>query len=91
MAPTWAGPGLFLIHFLPNYFQNSGNFFQVTCKIRTSLARSDIFFQDTNNNAQSFQILEVKSDRFLQKVYGSSTRDHTDQFKSEYNNILIYF
>ena len=43
--------------------------------------RSDIscrfrrFLQDTcKNNALSSKILEVKSDRFLQKMYGSSTR-----------------
>ena len=38
------------------------------------LAKPDIFFQDTcKNNALSSKILEVKSDRFLQKMYGSST------------------
>ena len=44
----------------------------ISCKI---LARSDIFFQDTcKNNALPFKVLEVKSARFLEKMYGSSIR-----------------
>ena len=67
-------------HFLPRYFQDQA----FSSKL---LPRSDTFlqdlayqifsckiFQDTcKNNALSSKILEVKSERFLQKMYGSST------------------
>ena len=59
--------------FLPSYLQDqifSGKILQdqtFSCKI----------FQDTcKNNALSSKILEVKSDRFLQKMYESSTGDY---------------
>ena len=53
----------------------SGIFFQVTSKIHTCLARdfSNVFQDTRKNNAWSCKILEIKSDRFLQKMYGSST------------------
>ena len=60
-------------HFLPR----SDIFLQDLARPDTflqDLARPDIIFQDTcKNNALSSKILEVKSDRFLQKMYGSST------------------
>ena len=58
-------------HFLPNYFQDS----HISCKILQDQTFSSKIFQDTcKNNALSSKIFEVKSDRFLQKFYGSSTR-----------------
>ena len=46
-----------------------------SCKILQDQTFSCKIFQDTcKNNALSSKILEVKSDRFLQKMYGGSTR-----------------
>ena len=57
-------------HFLPSYYQDS----HISCKILQDQIFSSKIFQDTcKNNALSSKILEVKSDRFLQKIYGSST------------------
>ena len=57
-------------HFLPSYFQDS----HIFCKILQDQTFSSKIFQDTcKNNALYSKILEVKSDRFLQKMYGSST------------------
>ena len=67
-------------HFLPSYFQDQ--IFSckilpdqtISCKILQDQTLSSKIFQDTcKNNALSSKILEVKSDRFLQKMYGSST------------------
>ena len=45
-----------------------------SCKILQDQTLSFKIFQDTcKNNALSSKILEVKSDRFLQEMYGSST------------------
>ena len=56
--------------FLPSYFQDQ----IFSCKILQDQTFSSKIFQDTcKNNALSCKILEVKSDRFLQKMYGSST------------------
>ena len=77
--------------FLPRYFQDSDISFKILQDqtfsskllprfrhIFQDLARSDIFFQDTcKNNALSSKVFEMKSDRFLQKMYGSSTRVYT--------------
>ena len=74
--------------FFPSYFQDqafSSKLLPRSDIFLQDLARPDIFlqdqtfsckiFQDTcKNNALSSKILEVKSDRFLQKMYGSSTR-----------------
>ena len=69
-------------HFLPSYFQDqiiSCKILQdqtFSCKIFQDQTFSCKIFQDTcKNNALSSKILEVKSDRFLQKTYGSSTGD----------------
>ena len=60
-------------HFLPSYFQDQ----IFSCKILQDQALSSKIFRDTcKNNALSSKILEVKSDRFLQEMYGSSTRVH---------------
>ena len=66
--------------FLPSYFQDqifSCKILQdqtFSCKILQDQTFSCKIFQDTcKNNALSSKILEVKSDRFLQKMYGSST------------------
>ena len=46
----------------------------ISCKILQDQTFFSKFFQGTcKNNALSSKILEVKSDRFLQKMYGSST------------------
>ena len=56
--------------FLPSYFQDQ----IFSCKDLQDQTFSCKIFQDTcKNNALSSKILEVKSDRFLQKMYGSST------------------
>ena len=67
-------------HFLPSYFQVqifSCKILQdqtFSCKILQDQTLSSKIFQDTcKNNALSSKILEVKSDRFLQERYGSST------------------
>ena len=67
-------------HFLPSYFQDqifSCKILQdqtFSCKILQDQTLSSKIFQDTcKNNALSSKILEVKSDRFLQEMYGSST------------------
>ena len=58
--------------FCPSYFQDS----LISCEILQDKTFSCMIFQDTcKNNALSFKILKVKSDRFLQKMNGSSTRD----------------
>ena len=55
----------------------SGIFFKLLPRFThflQNLPRSDNFFQDTcKNNALSSKILEVKFDRFLRKMYWSST------------------
>ena len=57
-------------HFLPRYFQDQ----IFSWKILQDQTLSSKIFQDTcKNNAMSFKILQVKSDRFLQEMYGSST------------------
>ena len=67
-------------HFLPRYFQDQIFSWKIlqdqtfSCKILQDQTLSSKIFQDTcKNNAMSFKILEVKSDRFLQEMYGSST------------------
>ena len=69
-------------HFLPSYFQDqifSCKILQdqtFSCKILQDQTLSSKIFQDTcKNNALSSKILEVKSDRFLQEMYRSSTGD----------------
>ena len=68
-------------HFLPSYFQDqifSCKILQdqtFSSKILQDQTLSSKIFQDTcKNNALSSKILKVKSDRFLQEMYGSSTR-----------------
>ena len=57
-------------HFLPSYFQDQ----TFSCKILQDQTFSSKIFQDTcKNNALSSKIFVVKSDRFLKKMYGSST------------------
>ena len=59
-------------HFLPSYFQDQ----IFSCKILQDQTFSCKIFQYTcKNNALSSNILEVKSARFLQEMYGSSTGD----------------
>ena len=67
-------------HFLPSYFQDQIFSCKILkdqtfyCKILQDQTLSSKIFQDTcKNNALSSKILEVKSDRFLQEMYGSST------------------
>ena len=67
-------------HFLPSYFQDqilSCKILQdqtFSCKILQDQTLSSKILQDTcKNNALFSKILEVKSDRFLQEMYGSST------------------
>ena len=78
-------------HFLPSYFQDqifSCKILQdqtFSCKILQDQTLSSKIFQDTcKNNALSSKILEVKSDRFLQEMYGSSTGE-TQHFCSVSN------
>ena len=57
-------------HFLSSYLQDS----HISCKILQDQTFFSKIFQDTcKNNALSFKILEKKSDKFLQKMYGSWT------------------
>ena len=74
-------------HFLPGYFQDQILSCKVlqdqtfSCKILQDQTFSCKIFQDTcKNNALSSKILEVKSDRFLQKMYGSSTGENATDF-----------
>ena len=58
--------------FPPSYFQVS----HISCKILHDQTFSSKIFQDTcKNNTLTSKILEVKSDRFSQKMYGISTGD----------------
>ena len=66
--------------FLTRFLQDetfSSKMFQdsdISCKILQDHTFSSQLFQDTyKNNALSSKILEMKSERFLQKMFGSST------------------
>ena len=72
-------------HFLPNYFQGqafSSKLLSSFTHFLQDLARPDIFskiFQDTcKDNTLSSKILEVKSERLLQKLYGNSTSEYSE-------------
>ena len=78
--------------FLPSYFQDqifSCKILQdqtFSCKILQDQTLASKIFQDTcKNNALSSKILEVKSDRFLQERYGSSTGER------KYPSHLLYY
>ena len=99
LLPRW---GIFfqvtskIRHFLPSYFQDqifSCKILQdqtFSCKILQDQTLSSKIFQDTcKNNALSSKILEVKSDRFLQEMYGSSTGDRTEYSLAKLSLLLF--